>query len=80
MRKPEEELGAWLKRYERAWASNDPKDIGSLFTQDSRYYTAPYRKPWGGRQAIIDGWIERKDTPGNYEFRYEILGSIGKVG
>ena len=71
---------SWLKRYVRAWESNDPKDIGALFGPHANYYTAPYRVPWKGRDGIVRGWLDRKDRLGNWEFRYEILGSIGKMG
>ena len=64
----------WMEGYNRAWASNDPSEIGRLFANDGRYYTAPYREPWSGREQIVSKWLERKDTPGDYEFRYQILG------
>jgi hypothetical protein len=64
-------LDAWMEGYLRAWRSNDPGDIGALFTEDARYYTAPFREPWSGRQAIAQGWIDRKDEPGEWEFRWE---------
>ena len=31
----------WIEGYVRAWNSNDPDDIGSLFTMDAEYSTAP---------------------------------------
>jgi hypothetical protein len=80
MASPVEALDSWVGRYIKAWASNDPDDIGVLFTREAKYYTAPFGKPWDGLQAIVDGWIDRKDSAGNYEFRYEILGLIGRVG
>jgi uncharacterized protein (TIGR02246 family) len=63
----------WMRGYLRAWESNQPEDIGRLFTDDAVYYTAPDRKPWRGRDAIVEGWIDRKDQPGDWAFRYEIL-------
>jgi uncharacterized protein (TIGR02246 family) len=67
----EDRLAAWMSGYLKAWESNDPADIGRLFTDDGRYYTAPYRDPWNGRDAIVREWIARKDQPGTYQFRYE---------
>jgi uncharacterized protein (TIGR02246 family) len=64
----------WVNRYARAWGSNDPGEIGDLFTEDARYYTAPYREPWSGREAIVEGWLDRKDEPGQWEFRHQVLG------
>ena len=62
----------WMKGYLKAWESNDPQDIGSLFTDDAAYYTAPDRDPWRGRDAIVEGWLGRKDERGDWSFRYEI--------
>ena len=63
----------WIEGYIRAWRSNDPDDIGSLFTDDALYFTAPHREPWRGREGIVDGWLGRKDEPGEWNFRYEVL-------
>jgi ketosteroid isomerase-like protein len=70
---------AWLQGYLRAWDSNDPEHIGRLFTDDAVYYTAPFRKPWRGRDAIVQGWIDRKDEQGDWTFRHEVLGIDGDV-
>jgi ketosteroid isomerase-like protein len=69
----------WVEAYERAWASNDPEEIGALFTDDARYYTAPFREPRTGRDGIVREWLERKDEPGDYTFRSEVLGIDGDV-
>ena len=61
----------WIEGYIEAWGTNEPKDIASLFTEDARYYTAPDRDPWTGRDAIVAGWIDRKDEPGGWTFRYD---------
>ena len=66
-------LAEWMAGYESAWASNDPDRIGALFTDDALYFTAPFREPWRGRQAIVDGWIERKDDPGDWTFTWQPL-------
>jgi ketosteroid isomerase-like protein len=70
----------WVRRYVRAWASNDPDEIGSLFTEDARYYTAPHREPWTGREAIVTGWLGRKDEQGEWDFSWDVLGIDGDVG
>jgi hypothetical protein len=76
----QEQLRQWMEAYIRAWTSNDPQDIGQLFTQEGFYYTAPYREPWQGRQQIVQGWLGRKDDPEDFEFRYEILGNSESTG
>ncbi|MGH8245039.1 MAG: nuclear transport factor 2 family protein [Gammaproteobacteria bacterium] len=71
---------AWIEGYLRAWKSNDPADIGRLFTPDARYYTAPFREPWAGRDGIIAGWLNRQDAPGDFTFAYELLAVDGNLG
>ncbi len=66
-------LAEWMEGYIRAWNSNDPDHIGSLFADDSRYYTAPFRPPWMGREGIVQGWLESKDEPGQTDFTWEPL-------
>ncbi|MFQ5795459.1 MAG: nuclear transport factor 2 family protein [Candidatus Bipolaricaulia bacterium] len=68
------EFGSWIEGYIKAWNSNDPEEIGGLFAEDGLYYTEPYAEPWRGRQEIVTEWLGRKDEPGTFEFRYEILG------
>jgi ketosteroid isomerase-like protein len=73
------DVDAWLEGYLRAWETNDPEDIGRLFTEEARYYTAPHRDPWKGRDGIVQGWIDRKDTPGAWTFRHEVLAVAGDL-
>ncbi len=68
-----ERLTAWIDGYVRAWNSNDPADIGALFTDDAAYYTARFREPWRGREGIIEGWLDRKDEPGETSFTWRPL-------
>jgi uncharacterized protein (TIGR02246 family) len=73
-------LESWVDDYVQAWKTNDPEDIGRLFTEDAAYHTAPFREPWKGRDAIVANWVDRKDEPGAWEFRYEVLGVDRQVG
>jgi hypothetical protein len=63
----------WVEGYLRAWSSNDPEEIGGLFSEGAAYYTGPFDEPWQGREAIVSGWLERKDEPGSFDFRYKVL-------
>jgi hypothetical protein len=69
----ESAISKWVRSYQLAWTSNDPDDIRALFTANAEYYTAPFRSPWRGHQAIVSGWIERADQPEDWDFRSEIL-------
>ena len=66
-------LADWMAAYERAWASNDAHEIGALFGDDAVYFTAPFREPWRGRQQIVDGWLDRRDEPGDWSFEWQPL-------
>jgi uncharacterized protein (TIGR02246 family) len=66
-------VDAWVDRYVAAWQSNDPDDIGALFADDARYFTEPFRDPWVGRDAIVEGWLAIRDEPGTWTFRHETL-------
>ena len=57
--------------YVAAWNSNEPAAIGGLFSEDAAYYTEPYSPPWRGREEIVRRWLERKDEPGQTEFRWQ---------
>jgi ketosteroid isomerase-like protein len=72
-------IESWLQRYVKAWESNDPADIAALFTNDARYFTSPHRDPWVGPDTIAAGWIDRKDDPGTWTFRWEVLGMDGDL-
>ena len=66
-------LQEWVEAYIRAWNSNDPDDIGALFTDDALYYTEPFAEPWRGREQIVERWLERKDEPGQTTFDWRPL-------
>ncbi|MFQ5948543.1 MAG: nuclear transport factor 2 family protein [Acidimicrobiia bacterium] len=76
----EYQLGSWVKGYVRAWESNDPDDIGRLFSEDAVYYTAPFRPPWRNREGIVAGWLDRRDQPGEWRFRYEVMAIVNDLG
>ncbi|GGM31105.1 YybH family protein [Dactylosporangium sucinum] len=65
-----EAVTQWVDGYVRAWNSNDPAEIGGLFAEDAAYYTAPFRDPWRGRDAIVAGWLDRRDQPGEASFTW----------
>ena len=66
-------LTDWIEGYVRAWNTNDPAEIGALFTEEAEYYTEPYKPPAQGRDAIVATWLEHRDEPGTTTFRWEPL-------
>ena len=73
-------IASWVLRYVQAWTSNDPDEIGHLFSDDAKYFRSPYGDPWSGRTAIVDGWVANQDESGSWDFQFEILGVDGNVG
>ena len=61
---------AWIDAYRRAWETSDPAAVGALFTSDAEYLTAPFREPWRGRDAIVEGWLAHRDAPGETTFAW----------
>jgi len=71
----------WVQGYERAWSSNDPADIGALFTDDAMYRFRPEDEPLRGRDAIVAQWIQNKDEPDDYAYKLvDVLAVDGDVG
>lgn len=70
---------AWVVRYIRAWETNDPDDIRSLFTEDAEYRDGPSTPAWVGHDAILAGWRDQKDDPGTWSFEYELTAVDGDV-
>jgi hypothetical protein len=70
-------VSRWIDGYVRAWNSNDPEVIGALFNPRAVYRTGPFDAPWRGRRTIVDRWLARKDTPGTWKFRFDIVASRG---
>ncbi|HWM33262.1 MAG TPA: nuclear transport factor 2 family protein [Pseudolysinimonas sp.] len=72
-------ITAWMNGYLRAWDSNDPADIAALFTEDARYLTAPFEPARVGIDAIVAGWLEDRDEPGDHTFTWSEAGLDGDV-
>ncbi|HVF53380.1 MAG TPA: nuclear transport factor 2 family protein [Actinomycetota bacterium] len=75
-----ERFSKWVEGYRRAWETNDPEDIRSLFTEGAVYHTEPYAEPIVGREAIVEDWIERKDEPGDTQWSSRVIGVDGDLG
>ncbi len=71
---PEEAFAAaplrrWVDAYREAWESNDAEAVGALFTVDGVYRIEPW-ETWSGREAIVAGWLEHADKPGDTAFNW----------
>jgi ketosteroid isomerase-like protein len=76
-------LQGWLERYEHAWRSNDPAEIGDLFTTDAVYRWHPWDTPadgGAGRTEIVEAWLTDPDEPGTWTLECEPLAVNGDLG
>ena len=70
----------WFRRYRIAWESNDVDDIRALFTEDAVYRGFPEDPdPYLGVDAIVAGWLENADQPGDTDFEWKLLAVDGDV-
>lgn len=70
----------WLERYQAAWATDDPQQIGALFTEDATYAPRPFGEPWKGRDAIVAKWIGLGDSAIPWQFKGEVVAVEGDTG
>ncbi|MFN2524768.1 MAG: nuclear transport factor 2 family protein [Actinomycetota bacterium] len=75
-----ERFDGWVKRYLKAWNSNERADIEDLFAAEGAYFTEPYAEPWRGREEIVAGWLKQEDEPGDTNFSYEVIAADGDLG
>jgi hypothetical protein len=70
----------WVDGYVRAWISNDPAEIGALFTDDARYLASPDDDGIVGRDAIVAWWLDNADGPDDATFTFDVIGVDGRRG
>jgi len=70
----------WVAGYRQAWKSDDPEQIGGLFTDDATYLPSPFSTPWEGRDAIVAEWIRRGDSGVEWAFEHAVIAADGSVG
>ena len=72
-----DDVQRWLDRYISAWAADDTKAIGDLFTTDARYRFHPSDAGFVGRDSIVRSWLQpdgdasTRDEPGTWDAHYE---------
>ena len=74
------DLEEWLERYRSAWKTDDPQQIGDLFTEDAVYAPRPFGEPWKGRDEIVTKWIELGDSGTSWQFESEVIVVEGDTG
>ena len=50
------DLLEWISLYGRAWETADEDLVLSLFTEDARYRSSPFREPYVGHAEIREYW------------------------
>jgi hypothetical protein len=66
-------IDAWLADYLKAWRSDDPADIAALFEPDARYFTAPWRDPYVGSDAIVRWWVGQENSELPWSVDYDVV-------
>ncbi len=69
----------WLAAYHHAWTTDDPKEIAALFTDDVRYFTAPYHDPLDGIEAVGGYWLGEEESDIPWSFEYQVLAQEGDL-
>ncbi|HEY0374307.1 MAG TPA: nuclear transport factor 2 family protein [Amnibacterium sp.] len=67
----------WVRRYERAWATNDPDDVRALFAPDGEYRFHPWDEPVVGHDAIVTAWLDAQDTADDHTFTWSVVAVDG---
>ena len=70
----------WLAAYRDAWGTDNPAQIGALFTEDATYAPSPFSDAWEGHEAIVRNWIERGDSKIPWQFESELVAIEGDTG
>jgi ketosteroid isomerase-like protein len=69
----------WLRRYREAWGTDDAGTVRDLFTDDARYFTAPYREPLRGCDAISAYWLGEEESGIRWEFEPDVIAREGDL-
>jgi ketosteroid isomerase-like protein len=69
----------WLAAYRHAWSTDDPAEVAELFSADVRYFTAPYREPLVGTEAVTAYWIGEDEGGILWSFEYQVLAQEGDL-
>ncbi len=70
-------IDRWLEAYRRAWQTDLRDDIERLFTDDVRYYTAPYAEPLEGREEVAAYWLGEEESAIAWTFEAQVLAREG---
>jgi hypothetical protein len=74
-----QKIDDWLEGYRRAWESDARSDVERLFTDDVRYYTAPFREPLRGTEEVAAYWLGEKESGIPWSFAPEVLAREGDL-
>lgn len=69
-----DEVQKWLDSYIAAWRSNDPGEIGALFSSEAVYSFRPTveeEHSVTGRDQIVARWLKTPEDPATWDASYE---------
>jgi len=71
-------IDRWLDGYLAAWRSDDRAAVEALFTEDSAYFTAPYRSKLS-REALVEYWLGENESQLAWSAEYRVLAREGDL-
>ena len=75
----EARIREWLAAYRHAWSTDDTAEIAELFSEGVLYFTAPYREPLEGVEAVTAFWIGENEGGIPWSFEYQVLAQEGDL-
>ncbi|HET7690581.1 MAG TPA: nuclear transport factor 2 family protein [Nocardioidaceae bacterium] len=74
-----ERVEQWVAEYERLWRSQDPDNLGSLFTDDATYRTSPWAQPISGLPALQTFWAEGSEPGEEFTMSSSVVAVDGST-
>lgn len=70
----------WVKTLGEAWITKNPDLIGSICSENVRYYENPFEEPRVGRQAVIREWQNVPTSQKDITFDFNVIGITNDIG
>ena len=75
------DLSRWTDAYEAAWRTPGTDALDALFAPAATYQSAPFQRPYAGRDAIKEFWERNRESADEkFEMRPQIVAIEGDTG
>jgi ketosteroid isomerase-like protein len=72
-------IDEWIAAYRHAWSTDDPAEVAALFSEDVRYFTAPFRPPLTGLSEVVGYWLGEEESGLPWSLEYEVVARSGDL-